>query len=164
MKRFLCFACLLSFVSLSSISQERIDTGSITTVTDSAEAKLLESLSVKWMDAMLNHDSAMLVKLMSPSFTLQRWDGASPVPRDLWLNTLFNKLRIIKFEQTNLHVKIFGNLAVVNSVYKWTGTHTGRAFDTAGFLTDVWAKVNNKWQVVTRSSGTFPSAGPAAMK
>jgi hypothetical protein len=105
------------------------------------------------MDAMLNHDSAMLIKLMSPDYKLHSWDGKSAVPRDLWIFNLLNRLRITKWEQTNIHAEVYGNVGVVNSSNKWAGTYTDRSFESEGFLTDVWIKVGNNWQVVSRSSG-----------
>ena len=125
---------------------------------DSVEAKMLEGLSVSWMNAMLSQDSALLVKLMTPEFILYSWDGSSNTPRDRWISNLLNKLRIVNWEQTSIHAKVYGETAVVNSLYKWQGTHTGRQFDAAGFLTDVWVKRNNKWQVLSRSSGSYPGS------
>jgi ketosteroid isomerase-like protein len=169
MKRNILCACLFALITTNLIAQEKVKiekggekvkiksenivVASVNNKPDSVESKLLESLSVKWMDAMLNHDSAMLIKLMSPDYQLHSWDGKSAVPRERWIFNLLNRLRITKWEQTNIHAKVYGNVAVVNSLYKWTGTHTDRPFESEGFLTDVWIKVGNNWQVMSRSSG-----------
>ncbi len=168
MKRNVFCACLFSLFTINGIAQEKVKietagekvkiksekiAAAPVTLSDSVTSKLLESLSVKWMDAMLNHDSAMLIKLMSPNYQLHSWDGKSAVPRDRWIFNLLNRLRISKWEQTNIHAKVYGDVAVVNSSYKWVGMHTDRPFESEGFLTDVWIKVGNNWNVVSRSSG-----------
>ena len=144
-------------IKIKSVNGEAFASDIVTS--DSAEANLLKSMSVKWMDAMLNHDSVMLIKLMSPEYKLHPWDGTSSVPRDRWISTLLNKLRITKWEQTSLHAKVYGDVGVVNSFYKWAGTHTERPFEAAGHLTDVWVKVRGNWVVVSRSSERFPDGG-----
>lgn len=149
MKNFIILS-LLCFVFFKGFAQPK----NATTMNDTTEAKVLEELSVTWMNAMLDHDSAALVKLMSPDFILYSWDGKSETPRERWINTLLNRLKVINWEQTSINAKVFGDMAIVNSLYKWSGTHTERQFDTSGYLTDVWMKKNNKWQVISRMSGS----------
>ncbi len=61
---------------------------------DSTSAAELIRLSKLWMEAMLHHDSTLLIELMAPEYRLQRWDGKVLAYRDLWLNNLFYHIKI----------------------------------------------------------------------
>jgi hypothetical protein len=123
---------------------------------DSSETATLTRLSKKWMDAMLHHDSATLVELMAPEYKLQKWDGTSIIPRSVWMNNLFHHIKIDHFEQSNIVSQVYGDVAVVTSVYSWSGAFYDHAFNDQGYLVDTWVRRNNKWQVITRSGGVFP--------
>ena len=122
---------------------------------DSASAAELIRLSKLWMDAMLHLDSTLLNELMAPEYRLQKWDGKVIAYRAAWLDNLFHNIRIINWEQTDFIAQVYGDVAVVTSLYGWTGTGFGKAFDSKGFLTDVWVRKNDHWQVVSRTNGVF---------
>jgi hypothetical protein len=58
----------------------------------------LERLSREWMDAMLAHDKPKLEELMGAEYSLRAWDDARVIGRAVWLDTLFNHLKIIRWE------------------------------------------------------------------
>ena len=121
------------------------------------EAELIR-LSKQWMDAMQNHDSAGLLKLMSPDYYLQGWDTANnrKTYRADWLDNLFNRIRITKFEQSSFRAQVFGDVGIVTSFYTWAGNFATKDFSNNGFIMDVWMRKNNKWQVTSRTAGIFP--------
>jgi hypothetical protein len=43
-------------------------------------------------------------------------------------------------------------------MYSWSGTMNGNQFDSKGYITDVWVKQNNRWQVISRTSAPFPGS------
>ena len=138
---------------IKKLNQSTIKNGKDTMV----EAELIR-LSKQWMDAMLNHDSVSLLKLMSPDYYLQGWDTANnrKTYRFDWLDNLFNRIRIIKFEQSSLKAQVFGDVGIVTSFYAWAGNFATKDFSNNGFIMDVWMRKNNKWQVTSRTAGIFP--------
>jgi ketosteroid isomerase-like protein len=122
---------------------------------DSTSAAELIRLSKLWMEAMLHHDSTLLNELMTPEYRLQRWDGKVLAYRALWLDNLFHHIKIINWEQSDFIAQVYGDVAIVTSHYGWTGTGFDKEFDSKGYLTDVWVRHNNHWQVVSRTNGVF---------
>ena len=120
----------------------------------SPEESVLLRLSQEWMDAALfKKDEKRLRELMAPEFTLQIWDASrAPQPFDAWLHTLKNRLGRIEFEYSGLNARVFGDVAMVYSRFRWKGTMDGKPFADSGFLADVWVKKDGKWQVVARRS------------
>ncbi len=131
------------------------NSGPICCIADSTEKELLEQLSRKWMDAMISHDTVTLKALMSPEYKLQRWDGSTPVFLETWMDNLLNHIKIIKFEQSGIYAEVHGDVALVTSLYTWTGSFNEHLFDSNGYIVDTWVRNNNSWQVVSRTNGTF---------
>lgn len=122
---------------------------------DSTEGLELIRLSKLWTDAAIRHDSTLLLELMAPEYKLQRTTGGTPTYRAAWLDNLFNNLKISKWDQSNINAQVYGNVAVVTSLYNWAGTFHNNPFDSKGYSIDVWVHNNNHWQVVSRTVGTF---------
>jgi hypothetical protein len=119
----------------------------------------LEQLSKEWMDAMLRHDKPKLEELLASEYVLRNWDGSAPeTPRAAWLDNLFKHLKIDRWEQSAISARVYGDVGVVTSLYSWAGTFHGKPFDSKGFLTDVWLRRNQRWQVVSRTSGPIPGS------
>ncbi|MEP6845454.1 MAG: nuclear transport factor 2 family protein [Panacibacter sp.] len=122
---------------------------------DSTEAAEVTRLSKLWMEAMLRHDSTTLNQLMAVDYKLKKGDGMVVAERPDWLNNLYNNLKITSFEQTDISAQVYGDVGVVTSLYSWAGSFHDHAFDSKGYLTDVWVRRNGHWQVISRTSGTF---------
>lgn len=122
---------------------------------DSTAAVELKRLSKLWMEAMLHHDSTLLNELMSPDYRLQRWDGKVMANRALWLQNLFQQIKITYWEQSDFGAQVYGDVAIVTSLYSWKGSAFGKEFDSKGYLTDVWVRHHNSWQVISRTNGVF---------
>ena len=125
---------------------------------DTERAKELVGLSKTWMDAMMQHDSSKLETMMGAEYKLKKGDGTVVAERAMWFNNLFNHLKISKFVQSDMSAEVFGNVGVVTSMYSWSGTMHNNQFDSKGYITDVWLKRNNRWQVVSRTSAPFPGS------
>src|SRR3546814_10746613 len=104
------------------------------------------------MDSMLRHDKARLEALMAPGFVLHTAHPDYPeTSRERWLDNLFNHLRIDEWEQTNISAHTYGDVGVVTSAYRWSGSMYEQPFDAKGHCTDVWQLRDQQWQVVSRS-------------
>ena len=141
--------------SIKSLNDAYNKSDPIYFIGDSTEKQKLEQLSKAWMAAMINHDTSSLKYLMAPAYKLQRWDGSTPVYLTTWLDNLLNHIKIIKFEQSDLYAEVHGDVALVTSLYSWTGSFNNIPFDSKGYLVDTWVRNNNRWQVISRTNGTF---------
>jgi hypothetical protein len=125
---------------------------------DTMQAAQLISLSKTWMDAMMQLDSSKLETMMAGEYNLKKADGTIVMERSMWLNNLFHHLKISRFDQSGLSAQVFGNVGIVTSLYSWSGTMNNNAFDSKGYITDVWVKRNNRWQVISRTGVPFPGS------
>lgn len=122
---------------------------------DSNDRKELEHLTIVWRDAILNRDSPLLNELVAPEYKVQRYDGSTPVYRATWFDNLYHHLKFTHWEQSDIFAQVYGDVGIVTSLYAWTGTFHDRPFDSKGYLTDMWVRRNNHWQVYSRTNGTF---------
>lgn len=105
-----------------------------------------------WMDAMLRRDQAVLDRIVAPEFSLGGLGAldAPPVPRATWMDNTLHHLTVASVHFDKTRVSLFGDTAVVESVFTWSGAFDGEGFtDTAG-LVDTWVKRPGGWQVVYR--------------
>ena len=116
------------------------------------EAELI-LLSREWMHVALEKNEPKLRKLMAPEFTLQIWDASrAPQVFESWLQMLLHQLNILEFEYSSISARVFGEVGIVYSAFRWTGTIDGNAFSDTGFMADFWSKQSGSWQVVARRS------------
>src|SRR3546814_279868 len=102
--------------------------------------------------SMLRPDKARPEALMAPGFVLHTGHPDYPeTSRGRWLDNLFNHLRIDEWEQTNISAHTYGDVGVVTSAYRWSGSMYEQPFDAKGHCTDVWQLRDQQWQVVSRS-------------
>ncbi len=141
--------------SISSLNDVFDQKEFIYVIGDSTEKDKLEQLSIDWMDAMILHDTATLRYLMAPEYKLQSWDGKQSVYLSTWLDNLLHHITIVKFEQSGIYAEVHGDVALVTSMYSWSGTFNNNPFDSNGYIVDTWVRNNNHWQVISRTNGTF---------
>ncbi len=71
---------------------------------------------------------------------------------------MLNHLKIVRWEQKSISVQVFGDIGIVTSKYIWEGSMWDKSFESKGYLTDVGLRRNNRWQVVSRTSGAIPDS------
>src|SRR3546814_2546354 len=92
---------------------------------------------------------------MAPGFVLHTAHPDYPeTSRERWLDNLFNHLRIDEWEQTNISAHPYGDVGVVTSAYRWSGSMYEQPFDAKGHCTDVWQLRDQQWQVVSDRKST----------
>ena len=122
---------------------------------DSIQEFELLRISNLWNTATVSRDSTALLELMAPEYKLLRPAGGKPTYLTAWLDNLYHHLNVSKWEQSNMQAQVYGDVGIVTSQYAWAGTFHNNSFDSKGYLIDVWLRRNNKWQVVSRTSGVF---------
>jgi ketosteroid isomerase-like protein len=127
-------------------------------VASSDEAQLV-ALEQSWMAAMQRRDQPALDSLVAAEFQLSGVGALDqpPVPRSVWIDNSLHHLNVgdVRFEKTRVHV--FGDAAVVESVFTWKGDFDGEAFTDTVPLIDTWMKRDGRWQVVYRLVGEPPA-------
>ena len=139
----------------SSTDKNSVSITNHSLLNDSTEGLELIRLSKLWMDAAVRLDSTLLLELMAPEYKLLRPSGGTPTYLKAWLDNLFNHLKASKWEQSNFNAQVYGGVGIVTSQYAWAGTFHDKPFDSKGYLVDIWLRRNNRWQVVSRTSGVF---------
>lgn len=120
-------------------------------VASSTEVQLL-ALEQSWMEAMQRRDQAALEPIVAAEFQLSgvgAFDQA-PAPRAVWIDNTLHHLKVgyVHFDRTR--VRVFGDAAVVESIFTWRGEFDGEAFTDTTPLVDTWVKRDGRWQVVYR--------------
>lgn len=119
------------------------------------DAAKLVALTNEWTDAINSRNRQKLDVLMASDFALYRWNGQLAAPRALWLDNLFNHIKIRKNTLTDAAPQVYGNFGVVTSVGDWIGTFDGKPFNQKCIVADTWRKIHNQWKVVGRTSHCY---------
>lgn len=117
------------------------------------EDETIRELQVRWMQAWIEKDLATLERILAPDFTLLV--SARPeqlIDRALWLRTAIDSYHGREFRYESSTVRFLGDLAVVASVTSQTATIEGVDRSGRFFITDVWRRTGETWQVVARFS------------
>ncbi|HVR41503.1 MAG TPA: nuclear transport factor 2 family protein [Thermoanaerobaculia bacterium] len=109
-------------------------------------------------------DSAKLETLMAPEYQFHFIDHrmmgtlqATPnAPRGKWAADAFAQLSNGPLEASTVDVRVIGDVGVVVSHYRWSGTYRGEGFRYEGYMTDVWVKRLGRWQVLVSSASLLP--------
>jgi ketosteroid isomerase-like protein len=130
---------LLLLVPLVALAQDSAD---------SADKSLLLALEGAWNQAELHHDANAAAAIMADSFISVDHHGKllnkSQYLADL--KDLSFKPEEISNSETSVY--LYGDTAIVSSVYRTKGTDNGKPFVHRGRFTDTWIKRNGKWQCV----------------
>ena len=120
---------------------------------DPATAKF-RALEEAWTTAIQAQDRARLEAYLRPEYTLTVAvvGGLTSIDRVTWLEYAVSTYVIHEFQFNELVVREYGNTAVVSSRYTQKATFDGGDLSAEFFITDVWVKTGEKWQVSARYS------------
>jgi ketosteroid isomerase-like protein len=68
-------------------------------------------------------------------------------------------LHVETSKMSDIHVRMYGNTAVVTGAYHEKGTSKGKPYEYHDRFTDVWMNINGKWQVIA-SHYSVPASQP----
>lgn len=120
--------------------------------TERVEHELIE-LSHEWMNAWIRRDGATLDRILADSFliTSARSMGELADKRQ-YLDNALHGWTGNTFTYERMQVRLYGEMAIINSLARQTATVDGQDWSGEFLLTDVWVKLDGRWQVVTRHS------------
>jgi ketosteroid isomerase-like protein len=117
---------------------------------DRAELARLED---EWMSAHQARDMARLEELVAPGFRFTAIHLApEPFTREQWMGAAREGYTIVSFAFERMEVDVFGDAGVIHSRFSQIATFDSRDLSNVFRLTDVWARIDGRWQVVVRHS------------
>jgi ketosteroid isomerase-like protein len=111
------------------------------------ESKIL-ALERKWTDAYKQHSIPSVVSLLSEDFTITVEDGRIFGKTGYIAHTADSSVQVDLAEQSDLKVRLHGNVAVVTGAYRELGTSNGKRYEYRDRFTDVWIKTADQWQLL----------------
>jgi ketosteroid isomerase-like protein len=111
------------------------------------ESKIL-ALEKKWTDAYKQHSIPSVISLLSEDFTITVEDGRVFGKTGYIAHTADSSVQLDLAEQSDLKVRLHGNVAVVTGAYRETGTSNGKRYEYRDRFTDVWIRTGDQWQLL----------------
>jgi len=128
--------CLPAVLLCASRAQEKSDAGTI------------RALEQKWTESYKQHSIDILSSLLADDFVNTIEDGSVYSKAGYISHTADASVKVEVAEQSDMKVRIHGDTAVVTGAYHERGTSTGKPYEYRDRFTDVWMRINGKWQVV----------------
>lgn len=111
-------------------------------------------------------DAAVAQALMAPEYAFHwvapkmhgRLMSTPNAPRGKWSEELFQRFRGGPLEWSTVDARVYGNLGVVVSHYRWIGSWDNQSFTYEGYLTDIWIRRSGRWQVLESHASLVPAS------
>ena len=105
------------------------------------------------MSAHQSRDMDRLEELVAPGFRFTAIHLApDPFTREQWMGAAREGYTIVSFAFERMEVDVFGDTGVIHSRFSQIATFEARDLSNVFRLTDVWARIDGRWQVVVRHS------------
>jgi ketosteroid isomerase-like protein len=118
--------------------------------------ELLHLLQHDWMRAVQERDMERLEALVADGFRFTAIHlHPEPMTRGQWLDAARSGYDIVTFAYEDMEVEVFGDTGVVHSRYSQIAAYATVSLSNLFRLTDVWARIGGRWQVVARHSSVY---------
>jgi ketosteroid isomerase-like protein len=114
----------------------------------SAESAKILALEKKWTDAYKLRQIDILSSLLAENFVITVEDGSTYGKSGYITHSADTSVHVDVAEQSGVKVRMHGNTAVVTGAYHEKGSSKGKAYEYHDRFTDMWMKINGKWQVI----------------
>jgi ketosteroid isomerase-like protein len=148
MKRFLLLTIALLLSSPSPFAQEKAA---------SADEIQIRQLERAWNQAEANQEVKEVSNLVDDTLAYTDYDGSFMNKTEYlkWVAAPEQKADHLYDEGLTVHV--YGNAAVVNGIYRESGTNKGKHYTIRSRYTDTWIKRDNIWRCVASHSTLIPA-------
>jgi ketosteroid isomerase-like protein len=117
------------------------------------DRKELAELEQAWMQAMEDRDEPRLEELVALGFRFTALHLApEPMSREQWMGAAMGGYHIVSFAFQSMDIDIFGDTAVIHARYSQIANFDAVDLSHGYRLTDIWARIDGRWQVVARHS------------
>jgi ketosteroid isomerase-like protein len=116
----------------------------------------LAKLEEGWMRAMQERDAETLERLVAPGFRFTALHlHPEPMSRQQWMDAALGGYHIISFAYESMDIDLFGDTGVVHARYSQVASYQHVSLSNVFRLTDVWSRIDGRWQVVARHSSVL---------
>jgi ketosteroid isomerase-like protein len=117
------------------------------------DRKELAEVEEDWMRAMQERDEARLEELVAEGFRFTALHLApEPMSREQWMGAALGGYHIVSFAYQSMDIDVFGDTGVIHARYSQIANYDAVNLSHGYRLTDVWARIDGRWQVVARHS------------
>jgi len=114
----------------------------------SGDKSLLLALESAWNQAEIHHDAAAASAILADNFISVDHHGAMQNRAQYLADVKDLSFNPEEISNSNPTVYLYGDTAIVTSVYRTKGTDNKKSFVHHGRFTDTWIKRNGKWQCI----------------
>jgi len=114
----------------------------------SADKSMILALENGWNQAEIHHDANAAAALMADTFISVDHHGALQNKGQYLASIKDTSFNPQEISNGDTGVYIYGDTAIVSSVYRTKGTDNGKPFVHHGRFTDTWIRRNGKWQCI----------------
>jgi ketosteroid isomerase-like protein len=111
------------------------------------EAKILD-LEKKWTDGYREHNISAMTSLLADDCVITVEDGRTFGKIGYIAHTADSATQVDVAEESDLKVRMHGNVAVVTGAYHESGSSRGKRYEYHDRLTDIWMKTSGQWQII----------------
>jgi ketosteroid isomerase-like protein len=116
----------------------------------------LAQLQRDWMQAVQERDMDRLEEIVGLGFRFTAIHlNPDPMTREQWMAAAREGYTIVSFAYEEMDVDVFGDTAVVHSRYSQVASYQQTNLSNVFRLTDVWSRIDGRWQVVARHSSVL---------
>ena len=102
----------------------------------------------KWTDAYKQHSLATLTSLLAEDFIITVEDGRIFGRIGYMAHTADRSVQVEVAEESDIKVRMHGNVAVVTGGYHETGTAKSKRYEYRDRFTDIWLKTEGQWLLI----------------
>jgi ketosteroid isomerase-like protein len=116
----------------------------------------LAQLQQDWMRGVQERDMDRLEELVADGFRFTAIHlNPEPMTREQWMAAAREGYTIVSFAYERMDIDLFGDTGVVHSRYSQVASYRHTSLSNAFRLTDIWSRIDGRWQVVARHSSVL---------
>ena len=116
----------------------------------------LAQLQQDWMRGVQERDMDRLEELVADGFRFTAIHlNPEPMTREQWMAAAREGYTIVSFAYESMDIDLFGDTGVVHSRYSQVASYQHTSLSNAFRLTDIWSRIDGRWQVVARHSSVL---------
>jgi ketosteroid isomerase-like protein len=113
----------------------------------------LTQLQHDWMRGVQERDMDRLEEIVADGFRFTAIHlNPDPMTREQWMGAAREGYTIVSFAYESMEIDVIGDTAVVHSRYSQVASYHHTSLSNAFRLTDIWSRIDGRWQVVARHS------------
>ena len=110
-------------------------------------------------------DARAIEGLLAPEYVFHYTDHVSRgalqatpnAPRGRWIEKVFDQLTSGPLQASIVDARVYGEMGITITHYKWQGAWNGAGFQYEGYITDTWIRRGGEWRLLASSANLMPS-------